>query len=88
MPSHAASALPVRQPHDAELQLVYQIPPHNVPAVASMDGIYRVTWRKTRSPHRAADIGEPGTPVDVVALAVTHLPPDCGPAVVGTADDA
>jgi len=53
-----------------------------------MDGIYRVTWRKTRSPHKAADIGEPGTPVDVVALAVTHLPPDCGPAVVGTADDA
>lgn len=59
---------------------------HDVPVITPMDGRYRVTWWKTRSPHGPADIGEVDSPHDAVDLVVAHLPPDCGPAVAGTAD--
>lgn len=60
---------------------------HDVPVVTPVDGRYRVTWWKTRSPHGPADIGEADDPRDAVALVAAHLPPGCGPAVAGTADD-
>lgn len=59
---------------------------HDVPVITPVDGRYRVTWWKTRSPHGPADIGEVDTPHNAVALAVTHLPSSCGPAAAGTAD--
>lgn len=31
--------------------------------------------------------GETDNPHDAIALVMAHLPPDCGPAVAGTADD-
>lgn len=60
---------------------------HDVPVVTPVNGKYRVTWWGTRSPHGPADIGEADNPQDAVALVVAHLPPECGPAVVGTAED-
>ncbi len=60
---------------------------HDVPVVTPTDGTYRVTWWKTRSPQGPADIGEVDNPRDAVALVIAHLPPECGPAVAGTADD-
>jgi hypothetical protein len=60
---------------------------HDVPVITPVDGRYRVTWWKTRSPQGPADIGETDNPRDAVALAVAHLPPQSGPAVAGTAND-
>ncbi|MGW5276230.1 DUF6193 family natural product biosynthesis protein [Streptomyces sp. NPDC004044] len=60
---------------------------HDVPVITPVDGRYRVTWWKTRSPQGPADIGEADNPRDAVALAVAHLPPESGPAVAGTAED-
>lgn len=60
---------------------------HDVPVITPVDGKYRVTWWKTRSPHGPADIGETENPHDAVALVLVHLPAGCGPAVAGTADD-
>ncbi len=60
---------------------------HDVPVVTPVDGKYRVTWWKTRSPHGPADIGEADNPRDAVALVVAHLPRECGSAVAGTAND-
>lgn len=51
---------------------------NDVPVVTPVDGKYRVTWWKTRSPHGPADIGETDNPRDAVALVVAHLPPECG----------
>ncbi|WP_439681197.1 DUF6193 family natural product biosynthesis protein [Embleya sp. MST-111070] len=56
--------------------------------ITPIDGKYRVTEPRTRSPHNGrADIGEADNPQDAVALVVAHLPPEYGPAVVGTAHD-
>ncbi|MCT9010270.1 DUF6193 family natural product biosynthesis protein [Streptomyces rhizosphaerihabitans] len=61
---------------------------HDVPVVTPVNGKYRVTWWRTRGPHDGpAGIGEADNPQDAVALVVAHLPPECGPAVVGTAED-
>ncbi|MEU4220785.1 DUF6193 family natural product biosynthesis protein [Actinoplanes sp. NPDC026623] len=60
---------------------------HDVPVITPVAGRYRVTGWETRSPRGPADIGETGDPRDAVALVVANLPPGCGPAVAGTADD-
>ncbi|MFI6288634.1 DUF6193 family natural product biosynthesis protein [Streptomyces sp. NPDC051018] len=60
---------------------------HDVPAIVPVDGKYRVIGRTARSPHRPVDIGWADNPRDAVALVLARLPPGCGPAVVGTADD-
>ncbi|WP_405976605.1 DUF6193 family natural product biosynthesis protein [Streptomyces sp. NBC_00988] len=60
---------------------------HDVPVVTPVDGRYRVTWWKTRSPQGPADIGEADNPHDAVALVVAYLPPKCGLAVADTAND-
>ncbi|MFD8692921.1 DUF6193 family natural product biosynthesis protein [Streptomyces sp. NPDC059651] len=60
---------------------------HDAPVVTPVNGRYRVTWWKTRSPRGPADIGEADNLRDAVALVVAHLPSGCGPAVAGTAHD-
>lgn len=60
---------------------------HDIPVITPANGRYRVTWWKTRSPDRPADIGETDNPHDAVALVLAHLPHGCGPALPGTAHD-
>lgn len=60
---------------------------HDVPVVTPVDGGYRVTGWRTGSPGGPVAMGETDNPRDAVALVVARLPPGCGPAVPGTADD-
>jgi hypothetical protein len=59
----------------------------DVPVITPLNGSYRVTGWKTRSPRGSADIGEANSPQEAIALVLAHLPHNCGPAIDGTADD-